>query len=261
MDYEEIMADVPEMPDTDDLSVEEVPDEEEEQAESLDSLMDGETEAEEEETEEQTENPPAREEPGYVRGRIEKAVQKVRAEYDQQIADLKASFEAQMAPIRERMLEDQAQELVRSRKIADIETAREFVRMKSGQPAAQPVQQPVQPMQNGGQIAAQEDPVISARISMLEHQVDRISDSGGPDVIDAFMNNEEIKEAVVAGEMDFYDVANWLSSQQQRRRPPSPMRSPNGASVQNPNAISNMTDEQFEKMERRIKEGARYELK
>ena len=73
------------------------------------------------------------------------------------------------------------------------------------------------------------------------------------------MNNEDIKMKVVSGELDFYDVAEMMK--QPKRRPPSPMRSPNGASGMNPNAISNMTDEQFDRLEKRIKEGARFELK
>ena len=95
---------------------------------------------------------------------------------------------------------------------------------------------------------------------MLNHQADRIAANNGPDVRAEFMNNEEIKQAVINGEMDFYEVAAYLDEKASRKRPPSPMRSPNGASVQNPNAITNMTDEQFEKMERRIKEGARFNL-
>ena len=180
---------------------------------------------------------------------------------------MRAEFDAQMAPFRAKMMEDEAQELVRRRKVADIETARELVRLRNGQPAAAPVT-PVQeaprqqPRQANGQFAPKEDPGTSARISMLEHQADRIKEEYGIDVTAEFMNNEEIKRAVVTGEMDFYDVAKQMQSQQTRKRPPSPMRSPNGASGVSPNAIANMTDEQFERMERNIKErGARYELK
>jgi hypothetical protein len=39
------------------------------------------------------------------------------------------------------------------------------------------------------------------------------------------------------------------------------MRSPNGANAMNPNAITSMSDEMFDKMEKRISEGARYTLK
>ena len=266
MDYEEVMTpDTPDDEAMDDLSVDEIAEEVEEASESLDSIL-GEENQPEAEAAEQTEEPVAKE-PGYVRGRIDKAVQKARAEmqaqFDQQLADMKAQFDAQMAPIRERMMEDQAQELVRSRKIADIETAREFVRMKNGQPTVSAPAEPKaaeQPRRENGQYAEKEDPVTSARISMLEHQAERIKADTGIDVTEEFINNEGIKAKVVAGEMDFYDVAKLM--QQPKRRPPSPMRSPNGASVQNPNAIMNMTDEQFERMERNIKErGARYELK
>ena len=95
---------------------------------------------------------------------------------------------------------------------------------------------------------------------MLNHQADKIRAAGGPDVIAEFQDNEEIKNAVISGEMDFHDVADYLR-QQQKRRPPSPMRSPNGASGQNKNTIDTMSDEAFERMERKIKEGARYQLR
>ena len=255
MDYEEIMGDTPDEQ-TDDLSVDEIVEEVEEASESLDSIIDdGEQEAQ---ADEQPEEAPAAKEPGYVRGRIDKAVQKAVAETE---ARMRAEFESQMAPFRAKMMEDEAQELVRSRKVTDIETARELVRLRNGQPAvAQAAPKPAeQPRQANGQFASKEDPGTSARIAMLEHQAEKIKARDGIDVTEEFMNNEDIKMRVVSGELDFYDVADMMK--QPKRRPPSPMRSPNGASVQNPNAISNMTDEQFEKMERRIKEGARFELK
>lgn len=246
MDFEETTIN-----ETDGLSeVVETP--EEVPSESLDSVLE-----EGEPQPEQTEAPKAKEEPGYVRGRIDKAVQKVRAEYDQQIADLKASFEEQMRPIREQLFESQAQELLKSHKVTDIETARELVRLRNGQQAAPVVEQP---RQANGQFAPKEDPATSARIEMLRHQADKIRAAGGPDVISEWRNNEEINKKVVSGEMDFYDVADYLRDNQ-KRRPPSPMRSSNGASGMSPNAIANMTDEQFARMEKRIKEGARYELR
>ena len=96
---------------------------------------------------------------------------------------------------------------------------------------------------------------------MLQHQADRIKAAGGPDVIEEFQNNREIKNKVIRGEMDFYDVAEHLKKQSSSQKPPSPMRSPNGASGINPNAIDSMSDEQFDRMERQIKEGKRVRLK
>ena len=247
MDYEEIMSETPEQ--ADDLSVDEIVEEVEEASENLDSII----EEKEPEVEEQPE--PVKE-PGYVRGRIDKAVQKAIAETE---ARMRAEFDAQMAPFRAKMMEDEAQALVSSHKVADIETARELVRLRNGQPAvAQAAPKTAeQPRQANGQFAPKEDPATSARIEMLEHQADRILNATGIDVTAEFMNNEEVKRAVVSGEMDFYDVAEQMK--QAKRRPPSPMRSPNGASS-NTNAIANMTDEQFERMEKRISEGARFNL-
>lgn len=227
---------------------------EEEPEESLDSVV-----SEDEPAEEPKEPEPQATEPGWIKQRVNKAVQKAVAETE---ARMQAMFEQQMAPIRKKMMEDEAQELVRSRKVADIETARELVRLRNGQPEAPQTPKQEQPRQANGQFAPKEDPATTARIEMLRHQADRIKGSGGPDVIAEFNSNEEIKQKIISGEMDFYDVADYLKQKPSKRRPPSPMRSPNGASGNNPNAIDSMSDEQFDRMERNIKEkGARYSLR
>ena len=234
--------------------------EEAEPEESLDSLTDdGEGAEEEAEEQEPKKGKQGTGEPGYVQKRISKAVEKAVRETE---ARLTAQFEAQMAPIRERMIESEAQELVRSRKVADMETAREFVRLRQGMPAAKEASQGDNPpRQANGQFAPKNDrdPAIDARIAMLKHQEAKIKASGGPDVTAEFMKNEDIKEKVIKGEMDFYDVAEYMKKP--KKKPPAPMRSPNGASGQNPNAIESMSDEQFARLEKRIKEGARYSLR
>ena len=220
-----------------DLPREELVEETEEPTESLESLF---GEVENYKPDEQVEEPQqsGQKEPGYVKSRIEKAVQKAVAETE---ARMQAKFDAQMAPYREQMLTNEAQELVRSGKVKDIETAKELVRYRQGQPASVP--------QN------ESDPATMARIDMLKHQADRIKDVN---VIAEFQRNEDVKRKVISGEMDFYDVAEMM--RQPKKRPPSPMRSPNGVAM-NPNAIDSMSDEQFARMEKRIKEGARYSLK
>ena len=258
--------------DLDDLDIsdleipEEVVEEEPDDSLSLDSLM--EEEQTEESGEEPGEEPPQEEpkakEPGWVKKRVEKAVTKAVADAVAETEKrMQAKFDQQMAPLRERMMEEQAQDLVRSRKIADIEIAREFVRMQNGQPAAQPAveQKSEQPVNANVQNTAKQDESTNVRVSMLDHQAKRIMAKTGIDVTQEFMNNPEIKAKVRSGEMDFYDVAEYIQQQPKKKRPPSPMRSPNGASGVSPNAIENMTDEQFARMERNIDKGARYELR
>lgn len=241
-----------------DLLPEELNEEPQDESQSLEDAI-----AEDDTEQQQGEQPQSaggQKEPGYVQGRINKAVEKA-------LAQQREAFEAQMAPMREYMINQEAQELVRSGKVKDLETARELVRYRQGQP--QPVQQAGQ---ESGQVRDSQgrfasgnqqsggDPAVQARINMLQHQANKIKTSSGIDVIAEFRNNEDVRMKVVSGEMDFYDVAEQLRGGGSRRAP-SPVRSPNGASGSQKTAIDNMSDEQFERLEKRIKEGARYSLK
>ena len=166
-----------------------------------------------------------------------------------------AEIEAQYAPIRERLLEMDAQELVRTGQVKDLQLAKELLQLRQGIAPEQP-----QPRSANGQFAAKEDPIVGARIEMLRHQREVIQKEMGIDPADGFNADDKIKKKVINGEMDFYDVAKQMKGSK-KKTPPSPMRSPNGANAMNPNAIDNMSDAAFEKMEKRIKEGARYTLR
>ena len=203
-------------------------------------------------------NQGTRSEPGYVRSRIDKAVARAIAETE---ARMQAKFDQQMAPYKEQMIAFEAQELVRTGKVKDLETAKELVRYRQGQPAQQ--EQPQQQPRNAqGQFApkqTEDDPGTSARIDMLQHQAGKIKEQRGIDVIAEFQKNEEVKKKVVSGEWDFYDVADAMS--QPKKKTPAPMRSPNGASGYQLNAIDTMSDEQFEKLEKKVSGGARISLR
>ena len=160
------------------------------------------------------------------------------------------------------MAEDEAQELLRSRKVNDIETARELVRLRRGQGPAP--QQPTQPRNEQGQFVSKEQIARQAKqeamIDTLAKQVDKIKAEGGPDVMEVFVNDKDIKQKVINGDMDFYDVAKLMSKP--KRRPPSPTHSPNGANnYTTANAFANMSSKQFERMERKLDEGVRYTMR
>ena len=255
MDYEENMVDIE---DTDQEAAEEeafteddLSEEEEESAESLDSLN-----GEEEKPAEEQPKAQGTSEPGYVQKRIDKALARERENIK---AEVMAQMEAQYAPIRDRLLEMDAKELVRQGEFKSIERAKEYLQLKQGiTPTV--TQQPAQPRQANGQFAPKQDPATTAKIDMLSHQAYKIKAETGLDVIEVFSSNKEIKDKIVNGEMDFYDLAKQMQSQT-KRKPPAPSRSPNGASGQTAsNAIDTMSDEQFERMERKISQGARYKL-
>lgn len=257
MGFEEAMNNGEDTELAEDLLLDEVVEDSEDEGpeESLESIT------EEGQAAEEQESPKGKQgtgEPGYVAGRIAKAVEKA-------VAQVTAQYEAQMAPIRERLLEMDAKELVESGKVKDLETAKELVRYRQGQPAAAAAAQSAeQPRQANGQLAPKEsaenaeepDPATKARIEMLRHQANKIKAAGGPDVIAEWNSNEEIKKAVIAGEMDFYDVAEAMKNP--KKKPPSPMRSPNGVNGQIKGTIMSMSDKQFEQLEKRVREGARF---
>lgn len=224
---------------SEDLLVEDVVEEPQEESLSLEEAL------EEQPAEQPSQSAGERKEPGYVQTRINKAVEKA-------VAAVRDEYEAKLAPLREHMLTSEAQELVRSGKVKDLETAKELVRYRQGQPAQQETPAPA--------TQGTTDPATQARIDMLQHQADRIKAQGGPDVIAEFRDNPEVKRKVVSGELDFYEVAEMMSKT--KKRTPAPMRSPNGASS---NArtldFATMSSEQFAKLEKKIQEGARISLK
>lgn len=258
MDFEETMVPESDSEVVDEVLPEDAAEDSEESEESLESIMDEGQSAAEEPKQQEPQGTGG--EPGWFRTRWDKEVGKLTNKIREEVRN---EYEAQFAPMRERLLEMDAQDLVRSGKVKDLETAKELVRYRNGQPAAaQAATQPAeQPRQANGQFAQKsrepaEDPAVQARIQMLEHQAGRINAAGGVDVIGAFQSDEEIKNKVVSGEWDFYDVADYLKNQKpSNRRPPSPVRSPNGVNGQIKSTILSMTDKQFDMLEKRVKEG------
>ena len=211
--------------------------------ESLSSII-GEDEGESS-TEEQEAQPGKQgtSEPGYVQGRIAKAVSKALAEERGNIkAEVMAELEAQYAPIRERLLEMDARELVRYR---------------NNQPQAAKKDEPARNVK--GQYVSKEQLVseakTEARIVELKKQAARIKAKGGPDVVSEFMNNSEVKRKVINEEMDFYELAEEMEAR--KKKPPTPMRSPNGANAQAKGTIMSLSDKQFDELVKRVQEGAR----
>lgn len=224
--------------------------------EAVGETVETEQAADEQPTEAETETPPARE-PGYVKQRVEKAVARATAETE---ARLRAEFNAQMAPIMERLLVEDAKELVRTGEFKSLETAKEYLRLKQGMPVQTTETSKDQPRNANGQYASKNDngdAATQARIDMLKHQAERIKSSRGVDVIAEFNNNPDIKKRVIAGEIDFYDVAEEMGSRPKKSKPPAPMRSANGATNdQQANAIMDMSKEQFAAFVKRVQGGA-----
>lgn len=200
---------------------------------------------------------PAAKEPGWIRQRIDKAVQRALQEQEQR---LRAEFEATTAPLRESMFEQQAAALVASGEFKTQERALEYVRLKAGvsAPAAPSAEGNDPPRDEQGrfvkqQAAPAEDPTSRVRAELLASQVDKIKARMGIDVMQAFQNSPGVQQKVLSGEWDMYDVAEAMRSS----RVPAPMRSANGASFEGV-SVAQMTDAQLDALDASLAAGRTY---
>ena len=209
--------------------------------EAVDDAQQNEGESLSEIVEESNEEQP-KQDAGWFRQRIDKAVSKAVAEAK---AELTAQYEAQLAEFREEKIARQAQELVDNGEFKNIETAKEYLTLKSGR-QFKPVERE----------EPEVDPAIQAKADVLAQQAHKIKSSRGVDVMAAYNNDPQIQQRIASGEWDFYDVADFLT----KRNPPSPARSSNGARSERV-SIRNMTDKQFEALQRNLAQGRKYNLR
>ena len=194
---------------------------------------------------------PSRKEPGWVRQRVDHAVAKAEAALE---ARLRAEFEARMAPLQESLYARQADELVAAGEFKSKERALEYVKLKNGvvdAPKAAPEAKPATaPSQEG-------NPAVKERANLLAAQADKVNAKYGIDVVRTIQEKPEMRQKVLSGEWDFYDVADAIVG---NRRMPSPVRTPNGVGASNL-SITNMSDAQFKKLQENLAAGKIYDAR
>lgn len=191
-------------------------------------------------------------EPGWVRQRVDKAVSKAVQETE---ARMRAEFESTLAPIRESMMDREADQLVAAGEFKSKERALEYVRMKSGLPGAAPQQPtPQQP---------EATPEVKARANILAKQAEKIKAQHGYDVMGEFNADPDVRQRVLSGEWDFYDVAEHMESGASRRRTASPklVRTPGGTGLSGNFSVADMSDAQFERLQANLRAGKVYDAR
>lgn len=231
------------------------------EGEALSSVLE-EEQAEVTAKEQQTETVPAKE-PGWIKQRVNKAVEKAVAEAEARVT---AQYEAMLAPIRESVLDRQAEELVKAGEFKNLERAKEYVRLKNGATTTQTSEDAPESKQQRdeqGRFKAAADTEKSAmthaRADLLAKQAQKIKAKRGIDVMQALNEDNEIKNRVLSGEWDFYDVADNLSSP--KKTAPVPMRTSNGGTNPSAVSISGMTDEQFKRLQANLANGRIYDMR
>lgn len=206
---------------------------------------------------------PAPKEPGWIKQRVSAAVDKAVAEAEARVA---ARYEAMLAPMRESLMDREAQELFASGEFKTLERAKEYVRLKNGVPVTQEASEPQRSASERdaqGRFVKQEqpsDPVTQAKADLLAKQAQKIMNTQGVDVMAVFQSDPNVQAKVLSGEWDFYDVAQELTGRAGRRAP-APVYSPNSAGNPGGLSVANMSDEQFDRLNQSLASGRRYDMR
>ena len=209
-------------------------------------------------------------EPSWIQKRLEKERARTRAEVR---AEMQAEFDRQLAPLRESMIDREAQMLVDAGEFKSKERALEYCRLKNGMPSIAPetpsessAEKPAR--DSNGRFAKADspasgsaDPVQQAQANLLARQAQRIKSKTGLDVMQLFNSDPEIQRNVLSGEWDFYDVADHMNNGKPRSNAPTPIRTSGGVSGNVDTTIANMTDEQFAKLQKNLASGHRYDMR
>ena len=186
---------------------------------------------------------------GWFRQRIDKAKAQAVAEYKAQHDSELEEIRAELAEYRAERLERQAKALVDKGDFGNIELAKEYLTFKQG---GKPVQQE-QP-QVPDQI---EQARMEGRNNELVSQAQKILNKYGVDVMAALKESKDLQVNVFKNGWDMHDVYEYL---QNKRNPPSPARSSNGAKAEK-TSISKMSDAQFRALQKKLSEGVKYNLR
>lgn len=192
-----------------------------------------------------------------VRKGVQAQLQELRAEW---AAETKQMIAEAVAPFREAQIESEAQRLVASRQVANIELAREVARLRQGLPAQaqeQPQQAQAQtpPRDERGRFTQNQDPV-AARAKELSQQAAEIQRTYGIDVMAAFREDDTVRQNVGSGKWDFKDAALYLGSAK-KNKPTAPpaVRSTNGT-----RQGGRLTDRDMDAIDRAIAKGQKVRL-
>lgn len=169
-------------------------------------------------------------EPGWIKKRVETAVEKRLAEVESRIRN---EYEARMAPMQDAMFEREADKLVDEGEFKSRDRALEYIRLKNNAPQSKPAFSPAR--DEKGKFVPPQDDGVEARAQMLYAQAESIRETSGIDVMEIYNTDPEVKRRVATGEWTFIDV--FKSLPEARGRIPSPTRSANNGSLADVNIL------------------------
>lgn len=200
------------------------------------------------------EQPKEEKQAGWIQRRIQEGVNRqMQQVLSQERARIAAEYDAKLKPLREAMLQREAEDLVRSGRVATKDLALEYLRLKNGiapEMGQQPARNERGQFVSQAQVQAQE---VERYGNMLIAQVKAIEAATGLNVMDAYNTDADVKRRILSREWDFSDVAKHITGQTPSGLP-TPTRRPNGQGPAS-RSVNDLTGEQFTKMQKYLERG------
>ncbi len=202
-------------------------------------------------------------EPGWMRKKQDAArrqgYEQAQAELESWKAQFIAEQENAMAPLRAMALAHEADRLVASGEIKSKEMALKYLEAVGGvEKAEAPARDAQGRFQARGQAEAQPD--VKARAEALHRQSVAIQKLGGPNMVELYMSDDDVRAAVDGG-LDFNTVYGLTREKgAERAKAPGAVRSPNNARVATKSFMS-MTRKEFEAFNRQIDSGQKFDAR
>lgn len=209
-------------------------------------------------TEVEQDKTPAKE-PGWVRKRIDSALQKQLPEMVAvEVAKVRAEYEAKIQPLLERQLTRDAADLVSQGEFKSQERALEYLRLKQGLPVQAPVETAI-PRNERGQFVAQEEipQDVRERAAHLMAQAEYAKKMDDIDPMSIYRSDPNVARLVNSGQWDFADVVKAAKNGQAA---PAPIRSSNAATPQKRGPLE-LTSEEFRKLNENLGKGVRVDMR
>lgn len=197
-------------------------------------------------------------EPGYL--------ERKRSEWEAARKPEMDALHAEVATLREYVINQEADKLIASGKVSDREIALAYLRSKEGMPVADNTPAKNVPQRdeqgrfvssNSVQAGGTPPEAIQQRAQTLIAQADRLSRVSGVDLMGLYNTDPNVRQKIVSGEWDFIDA---LESVKAAPVAPAPVRSHNGLGMGGMNFRS-MTDDQFAKVNEMLDGGKTIDMR
>ena len=214
---------------------------------------------------EQPQDRPAQQErvSGGIKGRLldseRKGYDRGKSEAEAAWQAEKAQYEARIQKLMEYEIKDEAKKLAEQEHISEA-IAERLIRAERGVPgSAQPTEptQSAQPRDAQGRFVSRTQDDSEAYAQKLLDQANTIKRLTGQDMMALYNSDKSIQDRILSREVDFYGLAEEMRGQKQM---PPVVRSANGQANRH-RSIADLTDEQFDELDRRLEQGAVFDMR